>query len=55
MKYLDEFSDPDLARRLLDQIHAVYRPWAMMEVCGRAGAHSIIRHGMTSCSRRAWR
>jgi len=23
MKYLDEFSDPDLARRLVDQIHAV--------------------------------
>ena len=23
MKYLDEFSDPDLARKLLDQIHEV--------------------------------
>ena len=46
MKYLDEFSDPDLAKRLLDQIHAVTtRPWAMMEVCG-GQTHSIIRHGI---------
>ena len=46
MKYLDEFSNPDLARRLLDQIQAtVTRPWAMMEVCG-GQTHSIIRHGI---------
>jgi hydrogenase expression/formation protein HypD len=46
MKYLDEFSDPELARRLLDQIHEVTtRPWAMMEVCG-GQTHSIIRHGI---------
>ncbi len=46
MKYLDEFSNPDLARRLLDQIHQVTtRPWAMMEVCG-GQTHSIIRHGI---------
>lgn len=46
MKYLDEFSDPALARRLIDQIHAVTtRPWAMMEVCG-GQTHSIIRHGI---------
>ncbi|GAA0917010.1 hydrogenase formation protein HypD [Virgisporangium aurantiacum] len=46
MKYLDEFSDPDLARHLLDQIHAVTtRPWAIMEVCG-GQTHSIIRHGI---------
>jgi hydrogenase expression/formation protein HypD len=46
MKYLDEFSNPDLARRLLDQIHeTVTRPWAMMEVCG-GQTHSIIRHGI---------
>ena len=46
MKYLDEFSDPDLARRLLDQIHAATtRPWAIMEVCG-GQTHSIIRHGI---------
>ena len=46
MKYLDEFSDPELARKLVDQIHAVTtRPWAMMEVCG-GQTHSIIRHGI---------
>ncbi len=46
MKYLDEFSDPDLARRLLGQIHAATtRPWAIMEVCG-GQTHSIIRHGI---------
>jgi hydrogenase expression/formation protein HypD len=46
VKYLDEFSDPDLARRLLDQIHATTtRQWAIMEVCG-GQTHSIIRHGI---------
>ncbi|HCB07453.1 MAG TPA: hydrogenase formation protein HypD [Nocardioides sp.] len=46
MKYLDEFSDPDLAAKLFDQIHAtVTRPWALMEVCG-GQTHSIIRHGI---------
>jgi hydrogenase expression/formation protein HypD len=46
VRYLDEFSNPDLARRLVDQIHAVTtRPWAMMEVCG-GQTHSIIRHGI---------
>lgn len=46
MKYLDEFQDPALARRLLDDIHATAtRPWAMMEVCG-GQTHSIIRHGL---------
>ena len=46
MKYLEEFSDPDLARRLLDDIHrTATQPWAMMEVCG-GQTHSIIRHGL---------
>ncbi|HSY16495.1 MAG TPA: hydrogenase formation protein HypD [Jatrophihabitantaceae bacterium] len=46
MKYLDEFSDPDLAERLLEQIHATAtQPWAIMEVCG-GQTHSIIRHGL---------
>lgn len=46
MKYLDEFSNPDLARHLLDQIHATTtQPWAIMEVCG-GQTHSIIRHGI---------
>ncbi|WP_433301490.1 hydrogenase formation protein HypD [Actinoplanes sp. CA-030573] len=46
MKYLDEFGNPELAKRLVEQIHAVTtRPWAMMEVCG-GQTHSIIRHGI---------
>ncbi|TSB32806.1 hydrogenase formation protein HypD [Streptomyces benahoarensis] len=46
MKYLEEFRNPDLARRLLDDIHAtVTRPWALMEVCG-GQTHTIIRHGI---------
>jgi hydrogenase expression/formation protein HypD len=46
VKYLEEFQNPDLARRLLDDIRAtVTRPWAMMEVCG-GQTHSIIRHGI---------
>jgi hydrogenase expression/formation protein HypD len=46
MKYLEEFRDPELAKKLLDDIHATAtRPWAMMEVCG-GQTHSIIRHGL---------
>ena len=52
MKYLDEFSNPDLARKLLDQIHAATtRPWSMMEVCG-GQTHSIIRHGIDQLDQR---
>ena len=43
MKYLDEFSDPDLAGKLIEQIKAVTtRRWSIMEVCG-GQTHSIIR------------
>ena len=46
MKYLDEFGDPDLAQRLLDDMAAtVTRPWALMEVCG-GQTHTIIRNGI---------
>ena len=46
MKYLDEFSDPHLARNLVAQIKDVTtRRWAIMEVCG-GQTHSIIRHGI---------
>ncbi|WLQ40181.1 hydrogenase formation protein HypD [Streptomyces laculatispora] len=46
MKYLEEFSDPDLAKKLIDEIHAATtQKWAMMEVCG-GQTHSIIRHGI---------
>ncbi|MFE9017481.1 hydrogenase formation protein HypD [Streptomyces sp. NPDC007808] len=46
MRYIDEFNDPELARRLLEEIRATAtRPWALMEVCG-GQTHSIIRHGI---------
>lgn len=46
MKYVDEFNDPELSHRLLDDIRStVTRPWAIMEVCG-GQTHSIIRHGI---------
>lgn len=46
MKYLDEFRNPDLAQKLLDEIHAITtRAWAIMEVCG-GQTHSIIRNGI---------
>ena len=46
MKYLEEFRDPDLAKKLLDQIHAATtQNWALMEVCG-GQTRSIIRHGI---------
>jgi hydrogenase expression/formation protein HypD len=46
MKYLDEFSDPVLAKGLLADIaRTVTRPWAIMEVCG-GQTHTIIRNGI---------
>jgi hydrogenase expression/formation protein HypD len=46
VKYIEEFQNPDLARRLLDDIHSIVtRPWALMEVCG-GQTHTIIRHGI---------
>lgn len=46
MRYLDEFRNPELAARLLEQIRAATtRPWALMEVCG-GQTHSIIRNGI---------
>lgn len=46
MKYLTEFRDGELARKLAAEIRAaVTRPWAVMEVCG-GQTHSIIRNGI---------
>ena len=46
MKYLDEFSDPDLAHKLVEEIKgATSQRWSIMEVCG-GQTHSIIRHGI---------
>ncbi len=46
MRYLDEFHDPELAGRLLDEIRATAtKPWAIMEVCG-GQTHTIVRNGI---------
>ncbi|WP_158888147.1 hydrogenase formation protein HypD [Amycolatopsis anabasis] len=46
MKYLDEYRDPALARRLLAELRATAtRPWAIMEVCG-GQTHTLVRQGI---------
>jgi len=46
MKYLDEFRDPTLAKRLFNDIDRLTtQSWAIMEVCG-GQTHSIIRNGI---------
>ena len=46
MKYLDEYRDPQIARRIVEEIHAVAtRPWVIMEICG-GQTHSIIKNGI---------
>jgi hydrogenase expression/formation protein HypD len=46
VKYLSEFRDGAIARRLADEIRQITtRPWAIMEVCG-GQTHSILRNGI---------
>ncbi|MEU9733867.1 hydrogenase formation protein HypD [Streptomyces sp. NPDC048002] len=46
MKYLDEYRDPVLARRLLDELRrAAAHPWRIMEVCG-GQTHTLVRQGI---------
>ncbi|MCG2796989.1 MAG: hydrogenase formation protein HypD [Cellulomonas sp.] len=46
MKYLDEFKDPVIAKRMIDDILATAtQRWTLMEVCG-GQTHSIIRNGV---------
>lgn len=46
MKYLDEFRDGAVAKRLFAEIKKLTTgPWAIMEVCG-GQTHSIIRNGI---------
>jgi hydrogenase expression/formation protein HypD len=46
MKYLDEFRDPELARRLVAEIRRIAtRRWTIMEVCG-GQTHSLLRYGI---------
>ncbi len=46
MKYLDEFRDPIIAKKIIDEIHkSTNREWTIMEICG-GQTHSIIRNGI---------
>jgi hydrogenase expression/formation protein HypD len=46
MKYIDEYRDADLTRKLLaDLQRAITRDWTLMEVCG-GQTHSIMRSGL---------
>lgn len=46
MKYLEEYRNPEIAHRLLDEIRdKVTRPWVIMEICG-GQTHAILRNGI---------
>jgi hydrogenase expression/formation protein HypD len=46
MKYVDEYRDHRIARKLIEDIHRIVtRPWVIMEVCG-GQTHSIVRYGL---------
>ncbi|HND53090.1 MAG TPA: hydrogenase formation protein HypD, partial [Pirellulaceae bacterium] len=46
MKFLDEFRDPEAARKLVAQLRrTATRRWSIMEVCG-GQTHSLLRHGI---------
>ena len=46
MKYLDEYRDEALARKILAEIRrTVTKPWVLMEVCG-GQTHSISKYGI---------
>ncbi len=46
MKYLDEYRDPEAARRYAEAIgKLVSQPWTLMEICG-GQTHTIMRYGL---------
>lgn len=46
MKYLDEYRDGELARKLAAEIHRLTtKPWSIMEVCG-GQTHAIVKFGI---------
>jgi len=46
MKYVDEYRDDRVAKKIVDEIRrTVTRPWVLMEVCG-GQTHSIVRYGL---------
>ncbi len=46
MKYLDEYRDGKIARKVVDEIARIQtKPWVIMEVCG-GQTHSIVKNGI---------
>src|SRR6201997_424521 len=46
MKFLDEYRDEALARKIVDEIRRITtKPWVLMEVCG-GQTHSIVKYGI---------
>ncbi len=46
MKYLDEFRNPEIAKKILAELHRITtKEWVLMEVCG-GQTHSIIKNGI---------
>ncbi len=46
MKYLDEYRDEGLAKKIVEEIRrTVTKPWVLMEVCG-GQTHSIVKYGI---------
>jgi hydrogenase expression/formation protein HypD len=46
MRFVDEYRDPELARRLASAIRKVCsKPWTLMEICG-GQTHAIVRYGI---------
>jgi hydrogenase expression/formation protein HypD len=46
MKYIDEYRNAELARKLVDEIHRITtKPWALMEVCG-GQTHTLVKQGI---------
>jgi len=46
MKYLDEYRNPDIIKKMLDELHAITtKPWVIMEICG-GQTHSIMKNGI---------
>jgi hydrogenase expression/formation protein HypD len=46
MKYLDEYRDEAVAKKIVDEIRRIVtKPWVLMEVCG-GQTHSIVKYGI---------
>lgn len=46
MKYLDEYRNPKIVKKMLDELHAITtRHWNIMEICG-GQTHSIMKNGI---------